>query len=158
MKSFTNVQGSAKPKPLVADFSCVWLHTAPTIDDEGNYVYDEVQLTMEEYAEFQENGSVEGLDSEFVSRYNEYVTTCLAEDYRIERDKRIAATDWTQLLDAPISDTSREEVRVYRQALRDVPQQEGFPHEITWPDIPAVVKGVSDPVDTAFNTLLGGNT
>jgi len=30
-----------------------------------------------------------------------------------------------------------EEMTTYRQALRDVPQQEGFPNEIDWPDEPS---------------------
>lgn len=79
-----------------------------------------------------------------------------AAQIRATRDSLIAETDWTQLLDAPISDESREQVRVYRQALRDVPQQESFPDEVTWPEKPDVIKGVSDPVDTAVAALVGG--
>lgn len=79
-----------------------------------------------------------------------------AAQIRATRDALIAETDWTQLLDSPISDESREQVRVYRQALRDVPQQESFPDEVTWPEKPEVIKGVSDPVDTAVAALVGG--
>ena len=57
-----------------------------------------------------------------------------AAKLRTERDQLLAATDWTQAADVP------EEVRVkwqpYRQALRDVPQQEGFPHDVVWPEKP----------------------
>ncbi len=50
---------------------------------------------------------------------------------RAERDKRLHDCDWTQLHDVP--GDVQEAYRPYRQALRDVPAQEGFPHEIEWP-------------------------
>ena len=52
-----------------------------------------------------------------------------AEGVRSERDSRLAATDWTALSDI----TMTAEMTTYRQALRDVPAQAGFPQEITWP-------------------------
>ena len=42
------------------------------------------------------------------------------------------ATDWTANSDVTMSG----EMRTYRQALRDVPAQEGFPHDVTWPTKP----------------------
>jgi hypothetical protein len=50
---------------------------------------------------------------------------------RAERDALLAATDWTQLPDVP--EAIREAYAVYRQALRDVPQQSGFPDDVEWP-------------------------
>jgi hypothetical protein len=52
---------------------------------------------------------------------------------RAERDAKLKESDWTQLSDAPVD---KEAWAVYRQALRDVPQQEGFPHSVTWPEQP----------------------
>ena len=52
------------------------------------------------------------------------------------RDKLLAETDWTQLLDSPLSDELREAYRIYRQALRNIPSQEGFPASIVWPEPP----------------------
>ena len=80
------------------------------------------------------------------------------EEARAERDKLLAETDWTQVLDAPIDAETREAYRAYRQALRDIPEQEGFPDTITWPELPATTKAAPDPVDTAVDTLLGGET
>lgn len=76
---------------------------------------------------------------------------------REKRDKLLAETDWTELLDAAVTAKSHKLIRAYRQALRDVPQQDGFPHNITWPEKPTIVKGPSDPVDVAVDTLIGGN-
>ena len=74
---------------------------------------------------------------------------------RAQRDKLLAATDWTQTLDAPIDPATREAMRTSRQALRDGPQQEGFPADIQWPELPETVKATPDPVDTAFDALVG---
>lgn len=50
-----------------------------------------------------------------------------------ERNARLAETDYVALPDTPeMSDA----MRTYRQALRDVPAQEGFPTNITWPEKP----------------------
>ena len=57
-----------------------------------------------------------------------------AAEIRAERDKRIAATDWTVLGDAK---TAKADWREYRQALRDVPEQAGFPYAVQWPTRPA---------------------
>lgn len=53
---------------------------------------------------------------------------------RAERNHLLAASDWTQVPDAPVDQAAWA---AYRQALRDVPQQAGFPHDITWPEEPA---------------------
>ena len=78
-----------------------------------------------------------------------------AEEARTLRDKLLAETDWTQVLDAPISAESREAFRVYRQALRDITEQPEFPKVIEWPVKPEVVKAAPDPVDTALDVLIG---
>ena len=75
--------------------------------------------------------------------YVAYVPTVedLAASIRAERDKRIAATDYLVMPDYPISQENLEEIKVYRQALRDIPQQQGFPWngpddpECTWPSL-----------------------
>lgn len=86
----------------------------------------------------------------------EEIRAQLEADARRRRDSLIAETDWTQVLDAPISAECREAFRVYRQTLRDVPQQENFPYDIIWPEKPEVVKATPDPVDTAVAVLVGG--
>ena len=47
-----------------------------------------------------------------------------AANVRAERDRRLSACDWTQVLDAPVD---RTVWATYRQALRDLPEQPGFP-------------------------------
>lgn len=64
-----------------------------------------------------------------------------AEDQaRAKRDYLISKTDYLLTADYPISAEDLEAVKAYRQALRDVPQQEGFPNDIEWPTMPEVEK------------------
>jgi hypothetical protein len=49
---------------------------------------------------------------------------------RADRDKRLTDSDWTQVADAPVDKAAWA---TYRQGLRDVPAQAGFPWDITWP-------------------------
>lgn len=55
-------------------------------------------------------------------------------EVRQDRDRRLAASDWTQLPDVPLA--NREAWAVYRQALRDVTEQVGFPFDVVWPASP----------------------
>ena len=57
------------------------------------------------------------------------------EESRAERDRLLAATDWSQLADVPAE--TQETWRKYRQQLRDVPAQSGFPAKVKWPKAPA---------------------
>ena len=59
-------------------------------------------------------------------------TDRLAEMARAERNTKLAETDWTASSDVTMSDA----MTAYRQALRDVPAQSGFPSNITWPEKP----------------------
>ena len=54
-----------------------------------------------------------------------------AKNVRTTRDTMIAATDWTQCAD--ISAAVKSQWAPYRKALRDVPQQAGFPFNVVWP-------------------------
>jgi hypothetical protein len=58
----------------------------------------------------------------------------LAESVRNYRAELLAETDWTQLADVP--QAIKDLWATYRQALRDVPQQAGFPENVTWPQKP----------------------
>jgi len=52
---------------------------------------------------------------------------------RRTRTTKLAATDWRALSDTTMS----SEWTTYRQALRDIPEQAGFPNTITWPTEPS---------------------
>lgn len=56
-----------------------------------------------------------------------------ASNVRAERDELLLDSDWTQLSDSPVDPLPW---RTYRQELRNVPQQAGFPWTIVWPVAP----------------------
>lgn len=56
-----------------------------------------------------------------------------ADQIRISRNQELAKCDWTQLADAPVDKAAWA---AYRQQLRDITQQPGFPWNVTWPTEP----------------------
>ena len=65
-------------------------------------------------------------DEEAVTKYQ-----LKSIEIREARDRLIAETDWTQCAD--ISQATKDKWAPYRKALRDVPQQAGFPFDVIWP-------------------------
>lgn len=59
-----------------------------------------------------------------------------AESKRAARDRLLMESDWTQLADAPLTQEQKEAWAEYRQKLRDLPQQNGFPLSVSWPVAP----------------------
>lgn len=56
-----------------------------------------------------------------------------AKNMRAQRNQKLKDSDWSQVADAPVD---KAVWAAYRQALRDVPAQAGFPWEINWPVAP----------------------
>lgn len=57
----------------------------------------------------------------------------MAKNVRIDRNQRLSICDWTQLADAPVDKAAWA---AYRQSLRDITKQAGFPWAVTWPQQP----------------------
>ena len=57
-------------------------------------------------------------------------------EIRGERNRLLTDSDWTQLADSPLSDPDKAEWTVYRQDLRDIPQDYPTGSGIVWPDAP----------------------
>jgi hypothetical protein len=56
-----------------------------------------------------------------------------AKSVRADRTKRLTDSDWTQIADSTADKTAWA---TYRQALRDITSQAGFPWTIDWPEAP----------------------
>ena len=82
----------------------------------------DVPFTPEEEAEW------DARDAEYAAGANDRAAT----EVRQERDEKLAATDWRASSDLTMS----ADWATYRQALRDIPSQTGFPNTITWPAEP----------------------
>ena len=99
------------------EFFTRWVHTAPESPDNvgdktGGIGSIAIVLTDAEY------------------------DTVLAASARQKRDRLIAVTDYLVTPDYPIESDRLAKVKIYRQALRDIPEQSGFPRSITWPEKP----------------------
>ena len=64
----------------------------------------------------------------------------LARQVRLMRDRLLSGCDYYVMPDYPSTEQGLEEVKAYRQALRDITKQEGFPKEIVWPEVPEVLQ------------------
>ena len=62
-----------------------------------------------------------------------------ADMVRRKRDSLISRTDFYVQPDYPSDPASLEAVKAYRQALRDIPEQSGFPRNVQWPTLPSVL-------------------
>ena len=63
----------------------------------------------------------------------------LAKQVRMKRDNLLARSDYYVMPDYPSTEEALEEVKTYRQALRDITKRDGFPTKVTWPTIPEVL-------------------
>ena len=90
------------------------------LDADGNEQYETVVTTKAEH----EAAYQAGLDDK------------AAEAVRKERDEKLAATDWRVIKAYETGSNIPAEWELYRQALRDITTQEGFPHTVTWPEEP----------------------
>lgn len=68
----------------------------------------------------------------------------LAIIVRGNRDAKLSETDYLVVPDYPISEENLDEVKVYRQALRDITEQTGFPKDVIWPNLPKLLCKGSD--------------
>lgn len=69
----------------------------------------------------------EQLDSDTLSQ---------AKLIRNERRELLKDSDWTQMSDSPLSSPEKVVWATYRQELRDVSDQSGFPWDVVWPVAP----------------------
>ena len=83
----------------------------------------EVEMTAEETASRQAEEAADGTDAERAMR-----------QLRVERDKKLAETDWTQGADVPSS--IKDAYVTYRQALRDITNTHNNPRTVVWPTKP----------------------
>lgn len=72
-------------------------------------------------------------DNQFTKSEAQIPVEDQARNVRSERDLLLRRSDWTQVADAPVDQAAWA---AYRQALRDVPSQAGFPWDVQWPTQP----------------------
>lgn len=70
-----------------------------------------------------------------------YSNDDLASMARLKRDRLLEKTDiFVSTPDYPLTDSQRNEIKIYRQQLRDITNQLEFPTNVIWPNIPDCIK------------------
>ncbi len=59
----------------------------------------------------------------------------LGVSIRAERDRLLSACDYIMMPDYPADEQVKAVWAAYRQVLRDLPEQEGFPLDVAWPAV-----------------------
>ena len=108
--------------------------------ENGSQQRFDLEPTEENYAVFvkpfvdQWQAKNDEMEAEKAEQSDEIAAAAVRE----KRDQLIAETDYLLMPDYPISAENLESIKAYRQALRDVPQQDGFPLSVTWPEKPTI--------------------
>lgn len=109
-KGFTSLSGCSCHEVSSADFNRIDTELIET----GLYLYENGILTED----------------------SEILRILTASAVRAKRDRLLTDCDWTQLADSPLTAEEKSRWAAYRQSLRDVPQQEGFPSSVCFPEKP----------------------
>jgi len=120
-----------------------WGTTTPEVIAElgASVVLEGAQASPTRYQTAYRDG-VEEIDGKWYTKYSvadmddEAKTAKDAEQaksVRTTRDEKLKDSDWTQVADAPVDKTVWA---TYRQELRDLTKQSGFPWEVTYPTQP----------------------
>ena len=92
-------------------------------------VWKEKWSVVDMFSDYTDDEGVTHTKAEQEAAYQADLDAKSAISIRNQRDAKLAETDWTALSDVTMS----AEMAAYRQALRDITTQDGFPHEVTWP-------------------------
>lgn len=93
-------------------------------------------VTREDELVYWEGPGTQPTDAELAQAVDKHAALVPWDQLRTERTRRLVASDWTQLADSTMSAAMSGEWKVYRQALRDLPQTQDDPANIVWPVAP----------------------
>ena len=110
-------------------------------DFDADVVFEGPQAQPTRY-QFAYLDGVEQIDNKWYTKWSvtdmdqeakDALDTVQAEAVRKQRNEKLSASDWTQVEDSPVDKAAWA---TYRQSLRDITGQEGFPWTIIWPTQP----------------------
>ena len=116
------------PKPEVTGYTQA-VRNGATQDANGNWVQAWTVVDMFSDYTDDEGNLVTKTDQE--NDYQARLNSEAAASVRATRDAKLAETDWTALTDVSMT----VEMATYRQALRDITAQAGFPNTVEWPEV-----------------------
>lgn len=110
-------------------------HIRVPVDGNGDYDVDALTQILSNIEEQVANAMPSNPEAIEALIPEEVVTPDCEKCARKRRDMLLFMTDWTQMPDAVLTEAQKSEVLAYRQALREVPTQSGFPENVTWPTL-----------------------
>jgi hypothetical protein len=114
------------PDDILAEYDVYPVAPAPAPEHASNEVAEDAGYLQLADGTWKQAWRVRSMTDEEVEQ--------VASGVRAERNQKLAECDWTQLPDAPVDAQAWSE---YRQALRDVTAQAGFPFDVQWPNQPS---------------------
>jgi hypothetical protein len=145
-QEFRNLNANTSFPPIITEDILADFGAAPVLEGEQAvpttpYQYsfrDGVKKVKKQYFTkyslgpvFTDNENQTALEQE--TEYKARIDTQQGTSVRTTRNQLLKDTDWTQVLDAPVD---KDAWSIYRQELRDITGQEGFPFNVIWPTQP----------------------
>lgn len=154
-------------------YSLVWFYTnvtAATITDpqtgeqESGYEYDVYSVPVVSRPDLE--ADITGNTASWLALAAAADHDCRAREIRAARDALLSETDYIMRDDYPATTEYKQQIAAYCNALRDIPEQEGFPYAVEWPTKPASPAKATreltpvrvDELEAAFDVLTGGET
>jgi hypothetical protein len=109
----------------------VFFSTQPTFDESSQVLTEGVPVFNSDDARWEQTWSVRDMTAEEIANRTEQQ----GQQVRDQRNQKLSSSDWTQVIDAPVD---QDAWAAYRQELRDIPSQVGFPWDVIWPTEPGV--------------------
>ena len=103
-------------------------------DANGNWVEKYVAKDM--FADTTDEDGKKTTKAEQETAYQARLDADAAKTARTQRDRLLAESDWVTIRAKELGQTVPEDWYTYRGDLRQVPEQSGFPHDVTWPTKP----------------------
>ena len=103
-------------------------------DANGNWVQRFVARDM--FADTTDDDGKKTTKAEHEAAYQATLDAEAAASVRAQRDELLAKSDWVTIRAKELGQTVPEEWYTYRGDLRQIPEQSGFPHDVTWPTMP----------------------
>jgi hypothetical protein len=103
-------------------------------DANGNWVENYVARDM--FADTTDDDGVTTTKAQHEAAYQAGLDATVAEYVRTQRNNLLNECDWVAIKARELGQSIQEDWYAYRGDLRQIPEQEGFPHTITWPSKP----------------------
>lgn len=119
--------------------------TEEQLNEVGIYLVQSTPKPPEDYTLNYERTAVQNEDGIWVERWTETPvseeeivrrTEKKSQEVRQVRNKFLQETDWVSIKAKDNGEDVPTDWKTYRQELRDITEQEGFPHNVIWPDKP----------------------